>query len=128
MDFSLRLLADNGSGDSTIMLNLSVNGWLTLIAVGLKLLDIGVQFLLILAVLCLTGQTTVGFVAVVLIHFLCVLSFSWLPVGLSSLLRLALPQTGGMVPLPAAAGLLAVSACGLLIWICGRGTKRLFDH
>ncbi len=111
-----------------LMLNLSVDGWLMLAAVGLKLLDIGVQFLLILAALCLAGQTTVGFVAVVLMHFFCVLPISWLPVGLSSLLRLALPQTGGTIPLPAAAGLLAVLACGLLIWIYGWGTKRLFDH
>ena len=111
-----------------LMLDLSVDGWLTLAAVGLKLLDIGVQFLLILAALCLTGQTTVGFVAVVLLHFLCVLSIPWLPVGLSSLARLALPQTGGTISLPEAAGLLVGLSCGFIIWIYGWGTKRLFDH
>ncbi len=111
-----------------LMPDLSVDVWLTLAAVGLKLLDIGVQFLLILTALCLTGQTTAGFVAVVVLHFLCVLPIPWFPVGLSSLIRLALPQTGGIIPLPAAAALLAVLACGLLIWIYGRGTKQLFDH
>jgi len=111
-----------------MMLDLSVDGWLTLTAVGLKLLDIGVQFLLILAVLCLTGQTTVGFVAVVLMHFFCILPISWLPLGLSSLIRLALPQTGGTIALSSAVILLAVPACALLIWLYGWGTKRLFDH
>lgn len=111
-----------------MMLDLSVDGWLTLAAVGLKLLDIGVQFLLILAVFCLTGQTTFGFVSVVLMHFFCVLPISWLPVGLSSLIRLALPQTGGAIPLSSAVILLAVPACALLIWLYGWGTNRLFDH
>lgn len=111
-----------------MMLDLSVDGWLTLTAVGLKLLDIEVQFLLILAVLCLTGQTTVGFVAVVLMHFLCALPIPWLPVGLSSLIRLALPQTDGTISLSTAVILMAVPACALLIWLYGWGTKRLFNH
>ncbi len=111
-----------------LMLDLPVDGWLTLIAIGLKLLDIGVQFLLVLAALCLTGQATIGFVTVVAMHFLCILPVPWLPVGLSSLARLALPQTMGMISPTVAAGLLAGIACGLLIWLSIQGAKRLFDH
>lgn len=111
-----------------LMLDLSAGGWLALMVVGLKLLDIGVQFLLILAALCLTGQTTVGFVAMALMHFLCILPISWLPVGISSLIRLDLPQIGGTIPPLAAAILLTALAFALLIWLYGWGTKRLFDH
>lgn len=111
-----------------LLLDLSVDGGLTLAAIGLKLLDTGVQFLLILAALCLTGQATAGFIGVVLMHFLCILPIPWLPVGLSGLARLALPQTGGRMPLPAAAGLLAGLVGGLFIWLNIQGTKRLFDY
>ena len=95
---------------------------------GLKLLDVGFQFLLILSVLCVTGQATAGFVTVVLLHFLCVLPVSWLPAGLSSLARLNLPQTGGTMPGAAAAVLLGTCSLALLLWLSGRGIKRLFNH
>ncbi|MEL7567336.1 MAG: hypothetical protein AAGU27_21000 [Dehalobacterium sp.] len=111
-----------------LMLDLSVDGWLTLSVICLKLLDISVQFLVILGILCLTGHTTAGFLAVVLMHFFCILPISWLPVGLSSMLRLSLPQTDGIIPLSTAGSLLSGLACGLILWLYIQGTKRLFNH
>ena len=101
-------------------LNLAVS------AVGLKLLDVAFQFLLILTALCLTGQAAAGFVAVVLLQFLCVLPIPWLPVGLSSLVRLNLPQTGGAVPVLSAAVVLAALSLALILWLYRRGIQRLF--
>ncbi len=111
-----------------LMLDLPVDGWLTLSVVGLKLLDISVQFLVILAILCLMGHTTAGFAAVMLMHFLCTLPIPWLPVGLSSMIRLSLPQTDGIIPLSSAGLLLSGLACGLILWLNIQGTKRLFNH
>ena len=111
-----------------LLLGFSPDIGLSVTAVGLKLLDVGFQFLLILSVLCVTGQATAGFVTVVLLHFLCVLPISWLPAGLSSLARLNLPQTGGTMPGAAAAVLLGTCSLALLLWLSGRGIKRLFNH
>ena len=111
-----------------LLLGFSPDIGLSVTAVGLKLLDVGFQFLLILSVLCVTGQATAGFVTVVLLHFLCVLPVSWLPAGLSSLARLNLPQTGGTMPGAAAAVLLGTCSLALLLWLSGRGIKRLFNH
>ncbi len=111
-----------------LMLDLPIDGWLTLSVVVLKLLDIGLQFLLILVILCLTGHTTVGFIAVVLMHFLCILPIPWLPVGLSSILRLSLPHSDGIIPLSSAGLLLFCLVCGLILWLYNLGTKRLFNH
>lgn len=101
---------------------------LALSAVGLKLLDVAFQFLLILSALCATGQATAGFVAVLLLHFLCVLPIPWLPIGLSSLARLNLPQTGGTVSGAAAAVLLSALCLALILWLYRRGVQRLFNH
>lgn len=68
-----------------ILLDFSLDMGLLVTAVGLKLLDVVLQFLLILSAFCVTGQATAGLVAVVLSHFLCVLPIPWLPVGISSL-------------------------------------------
>lgn len=111
-----------------LLLDVPPNMGLTAAAVGLKLLDVGLQFLLIFLALCVTGQSTAGFVAVVLLQFLCVLPATWLPVGLSSLVRLNLPQTGGAVPVLAAAALLAALSLALILWLYSRGVKRLFNH
>ena len=101
---------------------------LTAAVVGLKLLDIAFQFLIILSVLCVTGQVTAGFTAVLLQHFLCLLPISWLPAGISSLARLKLPQTGGTIPAAAAAVLLAALSLPLILWLSIRGIRRLFNH
>lgn len=111
-----------------MLLGLTIDWGLTLGAVGLKLLDVGLQFLLILCALCLTGQAIVGFGAVVLAHFLCVLPIPWLPVGLSSLVRLSLTQTGGAIAPLSAAILLATLCAVFLLWLFRWGVKGLFDH
>lgn len=111
-----------------LALDLPLDMSLVTAAVGLKLLDVAVQALLILSALCLTGQAAVGFVAVVLLQFLCVLPIPWLPVGLSSLARLDLPQTGGTVPVLPAAALLAALSLALILWLYKQGVKRLFNH
>lgn len=111
-----------------LLLGFSLNMGLALSAVGLKLLDVAFQFLLILSALCATGQATAGFVAVLLLHFLCVLPIPWLPIGLSSLARLNLPQTGGTVSGTAAAVLLSALCLALILWLYRRGVQRLFNH
>lgn len=80
------------------LLGFSPDMGLTAAVVGLKILDVAFQFLIILSALCVTGQATAGFVAVLLLHFLCLLPISWLPAGISSLARLNLLQTGGTIP------------------------------
>lgn len=109
------------------ILALPIDGEITLAAVGLKLLDVWGQILFVLTIFCLTGQTAIGFIAVVLMHFLCILPISWLPVGLSSLTRLALPQTGGAIPLHSASFLLLALVCILSMWIYIWGIKKLFS-
>lgn len=111
-----------------LLLDLPLDIGLTMAAIGLKLLDVALQFLLILFALCVTGQATAGFVAVVLLQFLCVLPVTWLPVGLSSLVRLNLPQTGGAVSVLEAAALLAALSLALILWLYSRGVKRLFNY
>lgn len=111
-----------------LLLNFPLDVGLSAAAVGLKLLDVAFQFLLILSVLCITGHATAGFIAVLLLHFLCVFPISWLPAGISSLARLDFPQTGGTIPGAAAAVLLAALYLALVLWLYGRGIKRLFNH
>lgn len=111
-----------------LVLDLPLDLGLTVAAIGLKLLDVALQFLLILFALCVTGQATAGFVAIVLLQFLCILPVTWLPLGLSSLVRLNLPQTGGAVPVLAAAALLAALSLALILWLYSRGVKRLFNR
>lgn len=111
-----------------LILDLPLDMGLIAVSVGLKLLDVTFQFLLILLALCLTGQAVVGFVSVVLLHFLCVLPIPWLPLGLSSLARLDLPQTSGVFSIPAAAVLLSVLCVALMIWLYIRGVVRLFNR
>lgn len=111
-----------------LILDLTLDMGLIAVSVGLKLLDVALQFLLILLALCLTGQAVLGFVSVILLHFLCILPIPWLPLGLSSLARLNLPQTGGGIPIPAAAVLLAVLSAALILWLYHRGVVRLFNR
>lgn len=110
------------------LLGFSPDMGLTAAVVGLKILDVAFQFLIILSALCVTGQATAGFVAVLLLHFLCLLPISWLPAGISSLARLNLLQTGGTIPGAAAAVLLAALSLVLILWLYSRGIKLLFNH
>lgn len=107
-------------------LDLPADPALTLWATGLRLLDMALQFLLLLSVLCLSGQPTAGFEILVLLHLLAVLPIPWLPVGLSSLLRLRLPEAGGAVS-PGAAFVLLTGCClALLLWLWRYGIRKLF--
>ena len=110
-----------------LLLNLQPDWPMTIWASGLRLLDMGLQFLLLFTILCCTGQTAAGFLGVVLLHFLCVLPLPWLPVGLSSLPRLNLPETGGAVPPVFAASGLVVCCAILLAWLYVQGVGRLFE-
>ena len=110
-----------------MILDLPIDPALTIGATVLRLLDMALQFLLFLAVLCLTGQTAVGFAILVLSHFLAVLPFPWLPVGLSSLLRLVLPETGGTISPGIATAVLGGCCALLLVWLRLYGIKRLFE-
>lgn len=94
---------------------------------GLRILDIGFQMLLFSLLVCYTGRTTVGFICVLALHFLCVLPIPWLPVGISSLLRIRLPESGGIVPMTLAAMELAAGGALLLAWLYWRGVHRLFE-
>ena len=93
----------------------------------LRILDIGFQILLLLLIVCYTGRTTVGFICVLALHFLCVLPIPWLPVGISSLLRIRLPETGGGIPMYLVAVELAAGGTVLLVWLYQRGIQRLFE-
>ena len=110
-----------------MILDLPIDPALTIGATVLRLLDMALQFLLFLAVLCLTGQTAVGFVVLVLSHFLAILPFPWLPVGLSSLLRLVLSETGGTISPGIATAVLGGCCALLLVWLRLYGIKRLFE-
>lgn len=110
-----------------LILDLQIDWPLVIWASGLRLLDMELQSLLLFAILCCTGQTAIGFLGIVLLHFLCVLPLPWFPIGLSSLLRLNLPETGGTVsPVFAAVGL-AIGCAILLAWLYIQGTERLFE-
>ena len=110
-----------------MILDLPIDPALTIGTTVLRLLDMALQFLLFLAVLCLTGQTSVGFAVLILSHFLAVLPLPWLPVGLSGLLRLALPETGGTISPGIATAVLGGCCALLLAWLRLYGIKRLFE-
>jgi hypothetical protein len=98
------------------------------ISVGLKLLDLTAHFLLIAVIYCIFGSVTIGFVLLILLNLLCVMPLAftnYLPFGMSSLLRLNIPQIEqGIAPVHAAAIMLVTSAV-LLSWLCVRGYKHL---
>ena len=83
--------------------------------------------LLFLLLVCYTGRAATGFIFVLALHFLCVLPISWLPVGISSLLRIRLPETSGIIPIPLAVMELAVGWAILLAGLYQRGIHRLFE-
>lgn len=100
---------------------------LILAATGLRFLDMVLQALVICLLLCASGQVIFGFLSVILLHVLSLLPAPWLPVGLSSLLRLHFVETGGAVQ-PVWAGLeLGVCNLILLFWLYRYGARRLFE-
>ena len=100
---------------------------LAVVGAALRVLDIGFQMLLFLLLVCYTGRAATGFIFVLALHFLCVLPISWLPVGISSLLRIRLPETSGIIPIPLAVMELAVGWAILLAGLYQRGIHRLFE-
>ncbi len=63
---------------------------LLFICVGLKLMDITIQFLLIMVLYSITKQITIGFLAIIVLNLLCILPEAisiYLPFGFSSLAR-----------------------------------------
>lgn len=94
---------------------------------GLRFLDMATQALVICLLLCLSGQTIIGFLSVVILHILSLLPIPGLPVGLSSLLRLHFVETGGAIQPIWAALELGVCNLILLFWIYRYGAQRLFE-
>ena len=101
---------------------------LVLWTAALRFLDSLFQVLLLIVLLCLTGQTAVAFTLLVLSHLLTVLPLPLLPVGISSLLRLSLSETGGGVAPVCAAGVLAAGCVLLLLWLRRFGVRYLFQR
>ena len=100
---------------------------LILEATGLRFLDMALQALVICFLLCLSGQTIFGFLSVILLHILSLLPIPWLPVGLSSLLRLYFMETGGVIQPVWAALELGIYNLILLFWLYHYGAKQLFE-
>lgn len=94
---------------------------------GLRFLDMATQALVICLLLCLSGQTIIGFLSVVILHILSLLPVPGLPVGLSSLLRLHFVETGGAIQPIWAALELGVCNLILLFWLYRYGAQRLFE-
>ena len=104
---------------------------LLLLCVGLKLLDIMTQFLLMMALYCLTKQTTIGFLALVGLNLLCILPgriSAYLPLGLSSMARIYLPQTQNGISAFWAYGVLIITGCIIFAWLRIRGHINLLNN
>ena len=110
-----------------LMLGFEFPVWLILEATGLRFLDMAIQALVICLFLCLSGQTIFGFLSVILLHILSLLPIPWLPVGLSSLLRLHFMETGGVIQPVWAALELGICNLILLFWLYRYGAQRLFE-
>ena len=100
---------------------------LILEATGLRFLDMAMQALVICLLLCLSGQTIFGFLSVIILHILSLLPIPWLPVGLSSLLRLNFMESGGVMHPAWAALELCICNLILLFWLYRYGAQRLFE-
>lgn len=78
---------------------------LLLYAVLIKCLDILLQYLIMLSIYLFTKQITVGFLVLIAGNLFCILPMAWvsyLPIGLSSLVRISLLDSGmGILPAPA---------------------------
>lgn len=104
---------------------------LLLLCVGLKVLDIITQFLLMTALYCLTKQITIGFLALVGLNLLCILPggmSAYLPLGLSSVARIYLPQTQNGISVFWAYGILIIASCIIFVWLRIHGHKKLLNN
>ncbi len=98
---------------------------LALISLALRGLDMTFQFLLLLALMALTGSAAAGFVLLTAAHLACALPLTCWPVGLSCLARLDV--TGGTVSVGAAAVELAACCVAAGLWDYFKGTRFLFE-
>lgn len=110
-----------------LMLGFELPVGLILEVTGLRFLDMAIQTLVIYILLCLSGQAIFGFLSVILLHILSLLPIPWLPVGLSSLLRLHFVETGGVIQPVWAALELGICNLILLFWLYHYGARRLFE-
>ena len=110
-----------------LMLGFELPVGLILEATGLRLLDMTLQALVICLLLCLGGQTIFGFLSVILLHVLSLLPIPYLPVGMSSLLRLHFVETGGGIQPVWAALELGICNLILLFWLYHYGARRFFE-
>ena len=110
-----------------LVLSIPFDMKLLTMCIGLRILDVGLQLLLFLLLLCYTKRATIGFLCILMLHLLCVLPVPWFPVGISSLYRIYLPETAGAVPVSMAASELALGWIVLLVWLKKRGIQQLFD-
>lgn len=110
-----------------LMLGFELPVGLILEATGLRFLDMAMQALVICLLLCLSGQTIFGFLSVIILHILSLLPIPWLPVGLSSLLRLNFMESSGVMHPAWAALELCICNLILLFWLYRYGAQRLFE-
>ncbi len=98
-------------------------------AVIMKLMDIAAQILFIMVIYCLTGQITVGFISLVAANILCIAPqgvAKYLPLGLSSLSRINIPQLGSEgIGSSCAIAILLVTCVLLIVWLFTAGFKLL---
>jgi hypothetical protein len=99
------------------------------LSVILKLLDIVAQTLFVIAIYCLMGQITAGFIGLIAASLLCIAPFNltkYLPFGISSLSRINLPQIGAEGILSTyAMGILFVTSVLFVVWLFSTGYKHL---
>lgn len=96
--------------------------------VWLRLLDIFLQFLFILAVYCFTRQVTVGFITLIGLNLFCLIPSAitaFLPFGLSSMARISSVYTDGGIPIGYAYFILITASLILFLWLCLFGHKKL---
>lgn len=104
--------------------------YILLYAVLMKYFDVFLQYLIMLFVYLFTKQISLGFLAVLAGNMLCALpghGMSWLPFGLSSLMRISFTDSGIGVPAAMAFGI-EFSLLSLLVgWMLIFGYKKFLD-
>lgn len=130
--YGLLLIVIPGIGISVLNLQTTAQTIpLLLSCIGLKLLDIMMQFLLMMVLYCLTKQITIGFLVLVALNLLCILPgwmSKYLPLGLSSISRIYLPQTQNGISVFEACGILIIMNCIIFIWLRIYGHKKLLNN
>ncbi len=118
----------------TMVLGLEFNSKtisLLLFGAGLRLLDILNQALLIIAIYCISKNTIIGFVTLLLLNLVCILPYEWVvynPIGISSLARISMIETGGLISHMIAWSILIISALLLFVWLRLLGHKKLLNN